>query len=168
MKSILMALILAAGLTGPAHAASILTFLEEDDGPFFAGPTSRSAMVERKIGLFTRMRRPSAVMTGGSGPVVVTGTSRFKVIKLPNGPAFLQDGAGDTGGPAKTDFQSPPNWLGSPDVPKGPPVTPVVLGISTSLVSAVPEPGTWIMMILGFGFVALRLRRKGKARIATA
>ncbi len=32
----------------------------------------------------------------------------------------------------------------------------------------VPEPSTWIMMILGFGFVAMRLQRKSRTAIATA
>ncbi len=35
-------------------------------------------------------------------------------------------------------------------------------------VMAIPEPSTWIMMILGFGLVALRLQRKSRAAIATA
>ncbi len=35
-------------------------------------------------------------------------------------------------------------------------------------IAAVPEPSTWIMMILGFGFVAMRLQRKSRTAIATA
>ncbi len=34
--------------------------------------------------------------------------------------------------------------------------------------TAVPEPSTWVMMILGFGFVALRLQRKNRKAVATA
>ncbi len=34
--------------------------------------------------------------------------------------------------------------------------------------AVIPEPSTWIMMILGFGLVALRLQRKSRSAVATA
>ncbi len=35
-------------------------------------------------------------------------------------------------------------------------------------IAAIPEPSTWVMMLLGFGFVAMRLQRKTRMVIATA
>ncbi len=36
-------------------------------------------------------------------------------------------------------------------------------GGGTSIASAAPEPGTWLMMILGFGFLGSTLRRRRRA-----
>ncbi|ODT87789.1 PEPxxWA-CTERM sorting domain-containing protein [Phenylobacterium sp. SCN 70-31] len=46
-------------------------------------------------------------------------------------------------------------WPGAPP-PVGPPVEPP----APPPVTAVPEPGTWAMMILGFGVLGVRLRRR--------
>ncbi|MBL8769751.1 MAG: PEPxxWA-CTERM sorting domain-containing protein [Phenylobacterium sp.] len=51
-----------------------------------------------------------------------------------------------------------PPPLGEP--PVGPPPPPVVEPPTT----AVPEPGTWLLMILGFGGVGAALRRRAAAR----
>lgn len=39
---------------------------------------------------------------------------------------------------------------------------------TTEQVAAVPEPATWAMMVLGFGTVGYRLRRRAKVRVAMA
>lgn len=40
--------------------------------------------------------------------------------------------------------------------------------IHADFINGVPEPGTWAMMILGFGFVGGALRRRGKAQLSFA
>lgn len=40
--------------------------------------------------------------------------------------------------------------------------------IHANFINGVPEPGTWAMMILGFGFVGGALRRRGKSQLSVA
>ncbi|MDZ4375263.1 MAG: PEPxxWA-CTERM sorting domain-containing protein, partial [Phenylobacterium sp.] len=64
----------------------------------------------------------------------------------------------EPGGPIDT---SPPGF--PPPPPTGPPTEPPVVppGPPTEPpVTAVPEPGTWALMILGFGLIGARLRRR--------
>jgi hypothetical protein len=56
---------------------------------------------------------------------------------------------GETNNPI-TPPESPGSPVSNPSLPPEPLET---------LTPAVPEPGTWVMMILGFGFVGWRLRR---------
>lgn len=35
----------------------------------------------------------------------------------------------------------------------------------SALVTAVPEPGTWLLMLMGFGFVGFQMRRRQKAQV---
>lgn len=43
---------------------------------------------------------------------------------------------------------------------------PETIYVRSSLVAAVPEPGTWAMMLLGFGAVGSSMRRKRKSELA--
>lgn len=52
------------------------------------------------------------------------------------------------------------NGGGGNPPPPGPPPPPIV--------TPVPEPATWIMMIVGVGLIGIQLRRRGGARPATA
>lgn len=76
-----------------------------------------------------------------------------------------------------TDIPAPPNDWGrvSYDMLGGPPIVKAVFssGAGTwfidSIAFAAPEPGTWLMMILGFGLAGWQLRfRRRKAQLATA
>ncbi len=40
--------------------------------------------------------------------------------------------------------------------------------IHADFINGVPEPGTWAMMILGFGFVGGALRRRSKSQLSFA
>jgi hypothetical protein len=70
----------------------------------------------------------------------------------PGGAVFFSPGGGGGGpGGGGGGVVTPP---GQPRPPAPPPTTET---------SAVPEPGTWAMMILGFGFTGLALRRRRTA-----
>ncbi len=47
-------------------------------------------------------------------------------------------------------------------------VGPIIDNLSLSISSAVPEPATWAMMILGFGFAGFAMRRRQAARASFA
>lgn len=47
-------------------------------------------------------------------------------------------------------------------------VLPVTSGEITRATAAVPEPGTWAMMLMGFGTVGFTMRRRKKALVQTA
>lgn len=46
----------------------------------------------------------------------------------------------------------------------GPVLDNLSLDVSTSVVTAVPEPDTWMMMIVGFGAIGYAMRRRAKVR----
>ena len=56
---------------------------------------------------------------------------------------------------------SPPGGSGGGTPGGGPPM--VSPPTSPELIPAVPEPGTWAMMLLGFGFIGWRIRREKPA-----
>ena len=63
-------------------------------------------------------------------------------------------GGGTPGGGITPGGETPPGGGNPPLVT--PPTTP-------ELIPAVPEPGTWAMMLLGFGFIGWRIRREKRA-----
>lgn len=52
-------------------------------------------------------------------------------------------------------------------VPTAPPLSPPVYSFHTVSTAAIPEPATWGMMVLGFGIVAVALRRGRRGAAAT-
>lgn len=52
-------------------------------------------------------------------------------------------------------------------VPTPPPLSPPVYSFRAASTAAVPEPATWGMMVLGFGIVAVALRRGRRGPAAT-
>ncbi len=58
-------------------------------------------------------------------------------------------------------FFSTPGNIAGPDFAAGP-------GNVRMTIAAVPEPSTWIMMILGFGLVGMQLQRKRRKALAAA
>ena len=60
----------------------------------------------------------------------------------------------------------PPGGPGTPPITIEPPVTPPIITPPTT--PAVPEPGTWAMMLIGFGAAGVALRRRSLVPIAQA
>ncbi|UUR06950.1 PEPxxWA-CTERM sorting domain-containing protein [Sphingomonas glaciei] len=73
------------------------------------------------------------------------------------GPSIIGGGGGGIGGGG-----SPPPSSGTPPTSEVPP--------GGTVVSPVPEPGTWLTMLLGFGMIgsAMGRRRRTRARVAVA
>lgn len=71
--------------------------------------------------------------------------------------------SGTPGFPGGVSAVIPPGSTGGPGNPNPTdPTTPTNPTNPTDPVAAVPEPGTWAMMILGFGFCAGAMRRRRK------
>lgn len=85
---------------------------------------------------------PGAPPVGGNPPLPIPGVPGGAIIPPPPG------GGGGGGG-------------GNPPPPPGPPPPPPV-------VTPVPEPATWIMMIVGVGMIGWQLRRRRSAGLVAA
>jgi hypothetical protein len=91
-----------------------------------------------------------------SGPAVF--------IPFPGGGIFFPGGGGPGGGGGGPGGGGggPGGGGGGPPPPPPPPPPP-----TPTPFSAVPEPGTWAMMLLGFGMIGLTLRRRRAAEGST-
>lgn len=94
----------------------------------------------------------------------------------PSGPEFAEalppgllvaSGLGPAIGPGLTHYFQPP--VGGPLLPGVIPGggVPVVTPEITPVVSGVPEPDTWALMIIGLGGIGASLRRKNRQRLST-
>jgi hypothetical protein len=72
-------------------------------------------------------------------------------------------GSGGAGGGGLI-FAPPGGGGGGGSIGNPPPDAPTGTPPATSPVSPVPEPGTWLMMLLGFGFIGFSMRRHRESR----
>ncbi len=109
-----------------------------------------------------------------AAPTITSPDAPFQeaVSSLETLPATVQQAAllppgGGTGGPGGGIIFGPPGGGGgSPGTgapPDAGPTNPPPLPPTAPPVSAVPEPGTWMMMLLGFGFIGFSMRRRRPA-----
>lgn len=80
------------------------------------------------------------------------------LLPLPPGAPPLEFGPPGSVGPP---FSPPPSGGVPPALPPGSPGPPGPPGAPPT----VPEPATWLMMLLGFGFVGARLRRRSQRQV---
>ena len=85
----------------------------------------------------------------------------FAASALPPGAVFFSPPGGGGGGLPGGGGGGPGGGGGSP--PGSPPSSPPLVGPP-----AVPEPGTWVTMLMGFAFVGWSLRRQRKPLVARA
>lgn len=170
IRSKLLALCLAAGMVAPLthptvrHAAArkAMATLHHiaraiDPVPIKSPPCSPSLSGSGGplTGTLGQLEALNPVQLGVSAPLVLRSPS------LPPVPRFAYprpvrpsepSGAAGPGLP-------PLDGGGVPGVPDGPPVTPPVV---TPPVAGVPEPGTWALLVAGFGIVGGRMRSRRK------
>jgi hypothetical protein len=128
-----------------------------DDAPAFFdfGQPRRSAFLAR---LARPVRAPGGGIASPEAPNVIAPTSPEDLVPLGTAPL------GGFGGPSDLarNFQNSP-LAGSSPPQFGPAGTPDVPGdITPDPVGAVPEPGTWLSMIIGFFVVGSWLRSQRK------
>jgi hypothetical protein len=126
--------------------------------------TPPSAMELAKILLPPAVGAP--VPAANPASVLQTPPVTLAQIVGPGGAIFVSPPGGGTPGGGITPGGETPPGGGTPPGGETPPggnppiVTPPT---SPELVPAVPEPGTWAMMLMGFGFIGWRVRREQPA-----
>ena len=110
---------------------------------------------------------PPAAGVPATNPVSVLQAPPVTLAQIvgPGGAIFVSPPGGGTPGGGTTPLVTPPGGSTPPGTtPSGgsnpPMITPPT---SPELVPAVPEPGTWAMMLMGFGFIGWRIRREKPA-----
>lgn len=94
---------------------------------------------------------PPAASDTGENPLLPAGTPNTPLGRPMSAQGLVPFSAGLAG--------SPPSGSTTPTEPgTGPGTGP---GLPTDPVSAVPEPGSWAMLLLGFFFIGAIMRRKG-------
>ena len=111
---------------------------------------------ERVLSMVREHEPPNFVFPGVDGPV--TAVAPQSLASVSGGDPGDDTGAGDPGGdPGFFAPFVPGSQPGYPGVFAGPALVPPP---SDPIISAVPEPATWAMMILGFFAVGVAVRRR--------
>jgi hypothetical protein len=134
----------AAELTKTKHArtaARLRTQQKVPATPRHAAPPAANAPIELASLLNSPVAPVGLTAPGGSWPI--------------SPPPSLGSILGST--PGGGDFTPPGGGGGTATFPTAQPREPV------PVTSAVPEPGTWAMMLMGFGLIGWRLRRRRRA-----
>jgi hypothetical protein len=107
----------------------------------------------------------SFILGPGEYSIVSVNDRNFNASGSPNGFQTLDNlgGAITVNGPSRYDSSTA---LGLPTIIDGPPANRYDAG--TFMASAVPEPSTWAMMILGFAAIGFVAYRKRKSRLVLA
>lgn len=127
---------------------------------------------DRQARALPRVRNPAAAETGPSGPAeTVTGPSDiFGPSVLDAAPVPPLFAGGLPPEPVPTGFYGGPSFIPAPGIGGG-------IGggggggggdIPPGQIPGVPEPATWLLMILGFGALGFRLRKRRAHGLADA
>lgn len=157
---------LAAMIAVPASAAEFFEFEFTTSTPLIGGPGSGSGILTIDGPAFDSRGSTAQTITGITGTFngsAITGlASPFGANNLfyANGPTFV-DGSGlgfttAAGTNVNLFFQSSANSFRINTT--NPFTSSFVTANANPVAAAVPEPGTWAMMLLGFGFVGGAMR----------
>jgi PEP-CTERM motif len=120
---------------------------------------------ERVLSMVREHELPDPVFPGVDGPV--TAVAPQSLASISDADPGDDPGSGDPAiGPASFAPFFPGAQPGYPAVFPGPAFTPAPP--SDPIVSAVPEPATWAMLILGFFAVGVAVRRRGRRQAGQA
>jgi hypothetical protein len=139
----------AAELTKTKHArtaARLRTQPKVPATPRHAAPPAASAPIELAFLLKSPVAPVGLTTPGGSSPIAPPPSLGSIRGSTPGGGDFTSPGGGD--------FTPPGGGGGTATFPTEQP------RVLVPVTSAVPEPGTWAMMLMGFGLIGWRLRRR--------
>jgi hypothetical protein len=144
----------AAELTKTKHArtaARLRTQPKVSATPRHAAPPAASAPIELASLLNSPVTPIGLTAPGGSSPISPPPSLGSILGSTPGGGDFTSPGTGDF---------TPPGEGGGGGTATFPTEQPREL---VPVTGAVPEPGTWAMMLTGFGLIGWRLRRRRRA-----
>ena len=133
---------------GPLSFSTATAFVNN----FTVGPGASGTPQDLGTFNFTPANFNPTFFTNGAGPAITPGSPLFGI--------GLPDGAPDSNGVLFTNEV----WLMFDDLAGNPDDNHDDLLIRATF--AVPEPGTWMMMILGFGVIGLVMRRRSNHRVS--
>lgn len=169
------AICLASTIAVPASAAEFFEFEFSTSSPLIGGPGSGRGVLTVDGPVFDSRGSTAQTITGITGIFngsAITGlASPFGANNLfyANGPTFV-DGSGlgfttAAGTNVNLFFQSSVNSFRINTT--NPFTSSFVTASSNPIAAAVPEPGTWALMLLGFGFVGGALRHSKRRQKLT-
>jgi hypothetical protein len=177
------------GLSGGAAQAAIVTFdlsgVTFSDGSTASGSfvfnSTADTISDINIVLTGGSLLPSLTLTGG-GPtdvVALSGAVEFQILDPESSPFALNDLSLIVQTPVSLTSPNPIDVFSSPTSSGNPnnftstdslfpdslfgssPIADVTAGDLNPQISGVPEISTWAMMLIGFGLVGFKLRRRG-------
>ena len=175
IKGLLLGALAAIAALPAAADATLFTlaYTTFDDG--IHAPVTVNAQLDASVDPFTPGGYVVDGITGTRGNVAITGISDpFSEIYVPAAilpgyqfPTFV-DSFGFTFTAGGSDYEvyrdstdtTFYHELQDPNDPNGNSTGRLILPASFSLAAAVPEPGSWMTMLAGFGVVGLGLRRR--------